>query len=238
MKKLVLLFTGMLLSITTVTATEVNTSKKGKGLDITKRYRYAQPVVFTERGVEFLIFPDGSFDFNTNNERSHYNNNMYYKSKSKRRSVNTTYGAPGRRVKYSGSKYGGVSISHDRNGKVRRIGNVYLNYDRYGKIKRAGSVYMNYSRRQGRLKQVGGLHVNYNHWGEIVNTRGQVNRFNDNCNFCGTDSCSMDHSDHNRNRHNDNDWFDNDDIYNNDDDSHYYYKQNGKVKKQKRKRRK
>ena len=28
-------------------------------------YRYADPIVFMERGIEFYVFPNGEFDFNT-----------------------------------------------------------------------------------------------------------------------------------------------------------------------------
>ena len=65
MKKLVLLFTGLLMGLTTGSATEKISETKSIDLDITSRYRYAQPILFVERGVEFLIFADGSFDFNT-----------------------------------------------------------------------------------------------------------------------------------------------------------------------------
>lgn len=234
MKKLILLITGLLLSVTAVNATH-NHTENVTYLDITKRYRYAQPIMFVERGVEFLIFPDGSFDFNSNANNGTYED-TYYRTASKRSRVNTTYGAPGRTVAFTSNYNRGVSISHDRDGKVRRIGNVYLNYDRFGKIKRAGSVYMDYKRGKGTLTQVGGLRVNYNHWGEIVSIRGQVNRYDDNCNICGTASCSMDHS-HGGGQHNDrnNDRYD-DGVYQNDD-NYYYFKQNGKVKKQKKNKR-
>ncbi|MDO5980439.1 hypothetical protein [Flavivirga spongiicola] len=238
MKRLVLLFASLLIGLTTVSATELNHQKLENNLDITKRYRYAQPIMFVERGVEFLIFPDGSFDFNTN-ANDGYHNDHYYKRSSRRGSTNTTYGIRNRSYKYNPYRYNrGVSVSHDRDGKVRRIGNVYLNYDRYGKIKRAGSVYMNYRYGHGSLSQVGGLRVAYNHWGKIVNTRGQVKRHSDYCNFCGVQSCSVNHkfgnhydNDWNDDRHHDNHYNDWDDgIYDNDD-NYYYFKQNGKVKK-------
>ena len=28
-------------------------------------YRHAEPIVFVERGIEFYVFPNGEFDFNT-----------------------------------------------------------------------------------------------------------------------------------------------------------------------------
>ena len=89
-------------------------------------------------------------------------------------------------------------------------------------------------KRNGTLTQVGGLRVKYNHWGEIVYTQGQVNRFSNNCNICGVNSCSIDHNHRDRDYDYD-DWYD-DDIYNNDD-NYYYYKQNGKVKKHKKRKR-
>ena len=245
MRRLVLLFAGLFIGLTMVSATALNHQKLENNLDITKRYRYSQPIMFVEHGIEFLIFPDGSFDFNTNTNKG-YNNNLYYKRSSRRGTVNTPYGIKNRSYKYHTNCYnGGISISYHRDGKVRRIGSVYLNYDRYGKIKRAGSVYMNYSYRHGPLSQVGGLRVNYNHWGKIINTRGQVKRHSHYCNFCGMQSCKVDHSFRNRlGNHRENDWEDDrdhddhgndwdDDIYDNDDD-YYYFKQNGKVKKHKR----
>nr|WP_099565795.1 hypothetical protein [Gaetbulibacter sp. 4G1] len=239
MKRLLLLFTGLLIGLTTVSATELNYKNQKTKLDKTKRYRYAQPIMFVERGVEFLVFPDGSFDFNTNYEDTFYNDSYYRTRNTKRGRVNTTYGAPGSRVKYTSYRHRnrGVSISHDRDGKVRRIGSIFLNYDRYGKLKRVGSIYMSYKHRNGTLTQVGGLRVKYNHWGEIVYTRGQVNRFSNSCNICGVSSCEINHN--HRDRHDndyDNDWYDEDDgVYNNDDDF-YYYKQNGKTKKHKKRK--
>ena len=40
-----------------------------------------------ERSFEFLIFPNGSFDFNTNFNRS-YHDDSYYRSNSRRSNVN------------------------------------------------------------------------------------------------------------------------------------------------------
>ena len=67
MKRAVLLFASLLIGLTTASASEIHTTHDGTSVDKNKRYRYAQPIVFIERGVEFLIFPDGTFDFNTNN---------------------------------------------------------------------------------------------------------------------------------------------------------------------------
>lgn len=222
MKRTVLLIAGLLIGLTTASATEFK--NEGDILYKTKRYRNAQPIVFIERGVEFFIFPDGSFDFNTH-ER-------YNSSNSRRGSINATYNGPRISVNYS-SNARGNHISRDRNGSIRRIGDVNLNYNRDGQVTRIGSVFLDYSRgRHLALIQVGGLRVNYNHNGEIINIHGQINRFNTNCNVCGTLSCNMKHKHKNKHykKYNDNDRYDDDD----DDDDHYYYKQNGKVKKYKK----
>ena len=227
MKKLVLLFTGMLMGLTTVTAAEISSATQSTDLDLTSRYRYAQPILFVERGVEFLIFADGSFDFNTDIFATVPDDDNYYYRGSKtktrtRRSTNRTYGAPG--STYT-NRDRGVIVTHDRLGRVRRVGNVFINYDRNGRIKRAGSVYVSY--RNGQLKQVGGLRILYNRHGEIIGTRGFVNHSNQDCGICGISGCSVDHfNNHSQN----NDW---DDDWNNDDD-HYYYKKNGEVKKRKK----
>ena len=134
MKKLVLLFTGLLMGLTTVSAAETTTATQGIDFN-NSRYRFAEPIVFIERGVEFLIFPDGSFDFNT--EIGNTVSETYYRtSRTRRGSINTTYGAPGTvsRVHYSTPRARGVIITHDSNGNVRRIGNVFINYDRQGRI--------------------------------------------------------------------------------------------------------
>ena len=169
--KSILFFAVLLTGLGSVAASEINSEKINGILDHT-RYYDAQPISFVERGVEFIVFPDGSFDFNT--EIGTFGD-FYYRStisnKTRRSSINTTHGAPGQ------DKFGsGVLVTHDASGKVRRIGNVFINYDRQGKIKRAGSVYMTYNRGNGMLTQVGNLKVRYNTWGEIVNLYGHVNQ--------------------------------------------------------------
>ncbi|OEK08559.1 hypothetical protein A8C32_03665 [Flavivirga aquatica] len=226
MKRIILLFAGLLIGLTTASATELNNQKTKNNTDTTNRYRYAQPIMFIERGIEFLIFPDGSFDFNTNINDNLYDD-VYYRRQSRRGHINKTHKSKNKRIQYNNYHSNkGISIFRDRYGKVRRIGNVYLNYDRSGKIKRAGSVYINYNRgRHKTLNQVGGLKVYYNHWGEIIKTYGEVKRHSTYCNFCGAQSCTVNHF--HKNRHH------NDSSHNNDD-NYYYYKQNGKIKKHKK----
>ncbi|OBX24001.1 hypothetical protein BAA08_01280 [Bizionia sp. APA-3] len=217
MKKQVLLFTALLIGLTTVTANENRSVSTADDLTILNN-SYAQPIIFMERGIEFMIFPNGSFDFNTNAspQASHFESNYYYRSstQTRRGSVNVTFGAPAatKGVRYAAPRNRGVIITHDANGQVRRIGNVFINYDRNGKIKRAGSIYMNYNR-NGLLKQVGGLHINYNSWGEIISQYGFVSPFSNMCHVCGIYSCTTSHgsinthSDYNNNDYNSEDFY-------------------------------
>ena len=216
MKKLVLLFVGALMTLTTTAAAEkITATTQGEDLNRT-RYSYAQPIQFVERGVEFLIFPDGSFDFNTN--LNYTEGDSYYRQTNSRRgSINATFGAPGTRIHYSRSRIDrGVIVRHDRDGKVRRVGNVFVNYNRYDQVKRLGSVYIGYNR-YGWVNQVGGLHIRYNRRGRVISISGYINRWNQDCGI----SINNGFDGH------DDDWYD-------DDDDFYYYKKNGKTKKHKK----
>ncbi len=177
------LFTAMvLIGLTSANATTFSVMPQDVDNYNTSRYRFAEPIMFIERGVEFLIFPDGSFDFNTNqgNSFSQFNDSYYRNiSNTRRGSMNKTQGAPATnsRIYHYGSMNSSMLVQHDFDGKVRRVGNVFINYDRLGKVNRVGTIYMSYNR-GGMLSQVGGLRVMYNHWGEVVNSSGFVNPFN------------------------------------------------------------
>ncbi len=221
MKKLVLLFTGMLMGLTTVTGTETISKIQLDDISKNKRYHHAQPIMFVERGIEFIIFPNGDFDFNTATDTYGYNgyddDNVYYRNSNTRRGSTTTHrSAPGTASRYYDYGPRGVQIIHDRYGNVRRVGHVFINYDYYGRVKRIGSVYVRFHR--SRLVQVGGLKLIYSRHGNFIKTRGHVNR----------------HWNHNWNHNNfgwDNDYY----GYNNYDDDHYYYRKNGKTVKKSKK---
>ena len=176
MKTLLLFITSLLLSITTVTATETHPKEKGNNSDISKRYRYAQPIMFIERGIEFMVFPNGSFDFNVLDNI--YSNN----SNTRRSTINASYANKNLRVEYSADRFNRPMIVKDRYGNITRIGNTSIYYDRMGDVTQIGSVDIDYSRGNKMVSKVGGLRVNYNHWGQIVNTKGYVNPLNRNFN--------------------------------------------------------
>ena len=162
MKKITLLVASIFLfggGITNATANNTFSQERIWPVD----FRNADPIVFMERGVEFFIFPDGQFDFNTRPSGGKIN----YKPNG-RRMVNRTYGAP----MNSRIQNYGVKVEHDDFGRVRRIGNVFINYDANDRIKRVGSVYMSYNRFA--LEQVGGLQIIYNRRGQIVDMVGSV----------------------------------------------------------------
>lgn len=165
MKKVTLLVAGLLLTGSLATASELsvfsgNATYHNNPVD----YREAEPVVFIERGIEFMVFPNGEMDFNTQPGTTSTN---YYRTGSR---ANATYGAPGK------NDNRGVRVDHDVNGLVRRVGNVYINYDYAGRVKRIGTVYMSYNNYA--LTQIGLLNIMYDRQGRIIDTRGYVNNAN------------------------------------------------------------
>ncbi|NER13827.1 hypothetical protein GWK08_10275 [Leptobacterium flavescens] len=165
MKRVLLLTTSLLLVSTIALAGGVVPVKHGKTKGLTKRYRYTKPIKFVERGVEFFVFPNGEFDYNTSGV-------AYYRG---RTNLNVSIGTSGTRVHYRSPKrrHRGVRVEYDYYGRVHRIGNVFINYDRRGRIKRAGTVYIGYNRR-GLASNIGGLYIHYDRWGRIVDTSGYV----------------------------------------------------------------
>ena len=221
MKKILLMSTVMLIGLTTVHGQNTRRQNAVK----TVHYRFAEPITFVERGVEFLIFPDGSFDFNTDLAYTYYDANMSRRTGTRLNSFDVslqTRNISGR-VQYSTPYSRSIYIAHDWEGKITRIGNVVINYDREGRIARAGSVIMKYQRGNGNLRQVGGLKVNYNHWGEIVQIYGVVNAYNANIHYVVGNNLREDH------------------IYNDfdhhDDGDFYYYRKGNEIKKQKKSKR-
>lgn len=130
----------------------------------TTNFSFEEPISFIERGIEFFVFPNGDFDFNTRPQDSQ--GDFYYRTAGRKATGNS---ASRRAVNY------GVRIEHDSFGRVRRVGNTFINYDYNDRVYRIGSVYMRYNRFA--LSQIGGLKIIYNRRGEIVNTIGSVKRW-------------------------------------------------------------
>ncbi len=117
-------------------------------------FNFDNPISFHERGIEFYVFPDGTFDFNT----AFSTGGDYYRG-----NHSGTYGSP---------VAGGVRIEHDNFGRVRRIGNVFVNYDRNDRVKRIGNVYFNYHGPY--MIQAGNMRLIYDRRGNIVQIVGAV----------------------------------------------------------------
>jgi hypothetical protein len=123
------------------------------------RFDQNQPIEFNERGIQFYVFANGEFDFNTRPDESQ--GGYYYKNAGSRLSN------PNR----CDQNYG-VLIENDSYGRIRRIGNTFINYDFNNRVTRIGSVFLRYNRFA--LVQVGGLQLIYNRFGELVDCFGTV----------------------------------------------------------------
>ncbi len=164
------------------------------------RFDMDEPISFTERGIEFFVFPNGEFDFNTRPDDSQ--GSYFYRTAGKRGMIV----AERRPVNY------GVKIEHDSFGRVRRIGNTFINYDFNDRVSRIGTVYMKYNRYV--LAQVGGLKIIYNRRGQIVDLVGDVKGYSRGYVVSSNHGNGNGHGSYNNNS-----------DY--DDDAHYYYKADG-----------
>ena len=112
MKKSIFILLGIFIMVSTV---EANHGKKSPSR-IGFNYTYENSVNFEERGIQFFIFTNGEFDFNSNSN--------YYNSH-----VNRERG-----------------IYRDYRGRITRIGNSFIRYNSYGNVIRIGNVFMKYYR--------------------------------------------------------------------------------------------
>lgn len=116
-----------------VSSVEAKTNENLNPID--KIWYYDNAITFIENGVEFTLFLNGEFDFNT-------------------RFGNTYFDYNGIRINKNR-----VTIIRDRKGRIIRIGNTFLNYNFRGKLNRIGSIFINYQR--GFVSRVGDLQIKY-----------------------------------------------------------------------------
>ena len=151
-----------------------------------------------ERGIEFFVFLNGDFDFNTRPQDSQ--GSYFYRRGASAR------GNGGVAVNY------GVRIEHDSFGRVRRVGNIFINYDQFNRVNRIGTVYMRYN--NFALTQIGGMQIAYNRRGQIAHIVGQVKYRRGNAGYTTTTYYgSSDYAYQNATTYNDN--------------SYYYYRADG-----------
>ena len=120
-----------------------------------ENYAYNNAVNFIERGIEFHVFTNGEFDFNSNY------NDVYYDYNGRRRTRTKNF-----------------PVTRDYRGRVNTIGNASINYDRHGNVTRIGNVFMRYHR--GRLTNVGSLSVRYDRGGYPIFNGNVKNNFHRN----------------------------------------------------------
>jgi hypothetical protein len=157
MKNFTLLVASVLLIGNLANANETKIISKVNAVN----YYDNEPVSFIERGIEFFVFPNGDFDFNTRPDDSQ--GNYQFKTAGRR---STEVNRNNRPINY------GVLIEQDSFGRVRRVGNTFINYDFSDRVTRIGSVYMQYNRFA--LDQIGNMRLIYNRYGQIVNTVGNI----------------------------------------------------------------
>jgi len=95
-------------------------------------------IEFTEQGVDFTLFLDGTFEFSLNKY-----------SYQKNRHPQNTY-----RLK----------ITKDYTGRIRTIGTVLIDYDRFGRLVYIGKVPIGFNNRK--IISIGDLEIHYNHFGD------------------------------------------------------------------------
>ena len=143
------------------------------------RYNTPQSISFTQRGVKFIVFPNGEFDFKFLNTQHNGRRG---------------YNAPGTTYNNRKTSY----VSYDNYGNVTKVGRNYINYNRNCDVNQIGNITLRY--RNGRLVRVGNLNIFYNRYGKIAYTEGHVihNNHNSTNDYYNDNS----HNGRNRNRNN------------------------------------
>ena len=215
MKKITLLVASFMLATFATNAAEI-INVSGSNLDFVTRFNHDEPIQFSERGIDFFVFPNGEFDFNS---RPSCNNGDYYFKTAGRRSFE---------VNNCNAENYGVRIERDNFGRIRRIGNTFINYDFQDRVARIGSVFLRYNRFA--LIQIGGLQLVYNRFGELINTFGCVKQIR----FNGFTNANYTYYGNGNSNYNEDYQQNGDDEFN--DNGTYYYRTDGKKVKNKDKK--
>lgn len=128
------------------------------------RYNVPQSISFVQRGVKFIVYPNGEFDFRFLNPQHHGRRG---------------YNAPGTTYSNRSRKRG--YVAYDYLGNVTKVGRNYVYYNRNCDVNQIGNVTLRY--RHGRLVRVGNLRVFYNRYGDIRYTEGYVTHYSPNNNY-------------------------------------------------------
>ncbi len=221
MKKITLFVASLMLTATQIKASEI-INFSGTDLEFATRFNQDEPIQFSERGIDFFVFPNGDFDFNTrpNDSQGDY----YFKTAGRRNAE----------VNGRGLENYGVRIERDNFGRIRRIGNTFINYDFQDRVSRIGSIFLKYNRFA--LVQIGGLQLVYNRFGELIDTFGSVKSrrysgFTNTYYYGNGNNSNVYYRNSSNNDCNNNNFSDSNNFQNNDDiqneDNHYYFRSDG-----------
>ncbi|MFN3639839.1 MAG: hypothetical protein ACK4UK_02880 [Flavobacterium sp.] len=136
---------------------QVSTHQDSQRRSALTNFNHNEPFVFMERDIEFYVFQNGDFDFNTRPFDSQ-SSIIFRRGNTARPQIGLNHG---------------VRIDHDSFGRVRRVGNTFINYDAFNRVSRIGSVFMRYNRFG--LHQIGGMSIMHNRNGMIVGIVGHIN---------------------------------------------------------------
>ena len=149
MKKLVLLFTALILGTSGIMANTADDKVAERNA-----YRNNNSFIFVENGVTFSVYPDGEFDFYIDNRIGNRRKNVTFNS---------------------GHDYSAYA-QYDDYGAVIQVENVPIYYDNFGRVSQIGDVDLRY--RNGRVRSVGNMFVYYNNRGFYDYHTGYINSFN------------------------------------------------------------
>lgn len=166
MKKITVLMTSLFLVSGFVYSKE-NKLPEEKEVILNTINKRENPINFVEQGIEFHVYPDGEFDFDT---KSSFHQGRRGRS-------NNGINAPGAINNRASENFNRDDyIEYDDLNRVKRIENTPVYYDRLGRINQAGNIYINYNR-QGFVSKIGGLRVYYDYQGHVSNLNGYVNPY-------------------------------------------------------------
>ncbi len=121
---------------------------------------YGNPVIFTENGITFSVYPDGEFDFYIDN----------------RVNVGANVNLGNTSITFNSGYNYDPYVQYDDYGAVIQVENIPVYYDYYGRVSQIGDVNISY--RNGRIHRVGGLYVYFNPRGVFTHYSGYVNVYN------------------------------------------------------------
>ncbi|MCB4797630.1 hypothetical protein [Neotamlana laminarinivorans] len=142
MKKLAVVFAGLLIGATAFAKTP-NNNNLNKNKTIITTYKNAEPIIFIEGGVEFYIYPNGNFNYTS---KVNYTNNRRTNAVIKDRTGKIT-------------RIGTVNINYDRFGNITRAGSINISYNN-AIVSKIGGLHVNYNKNGKVITKKGVIRAN------------------------------------------------------------------------------